>query len=292
MVEPIASFESRTLSLNGLGIHYLQGGRGSPLVLIHGLGSAASLEFQFNLEAFATAHQVLAVDLPGFGQSDKPAADYSISFFINLLLGFLASQRLERAAVLGVSHGGRIALGLALQAPRTVERLVLVDALGVGAPRRVLAYQLMTVPAIGELILSGTAQALRRLDPRLIRRLWGWYLSRPRAMDRVLDDDRILSHRRQMWTPGYRTAYLRTLRSVAGLRRLQDNVTLTDRLRELSMPTLLAWGRHDRLFPVQQAAEAAERIPRAQFVIFEHSGHTPQMEESERFNQVVLDFLA
>src|SRR2546430_14276438 len=100
----------------------------------------------------------------------------------------------ERAAVMGVSMGGRGALGLALESPDLVERLVLVDALGVGPPRRVLAYRILLTKGLGELTLSGTARALRRMNPPTIRRFWGLSLRRPGRGGAVLSDERIANH--------------------------------------------------------------------------------------------------
>lgn len=285
------SFESRTVSVDGVSVHYLSGGQGSPLVLVHGLGSSAQVEFFYNLEALASRHLVLGVDLPGFGRSDKPARQYDIPFFVTVLQAFLACLGLERAALMGVSMGGRVALGLALEQPSFVSRLVLVDALGVGLPRRVLAYRLLLTRGLGELALTGIARALRRMSPRLVRRFWGWYLRRPQAVDHLLTDDRIADHGAMLSTPAYRAAYLSALRSVAGMHRLRDGVVVEDRLKELTMPTLLIWGRHDHIFPPGHAEAAQRRIPGAQLEIFEQSGHTPQMEEPDRFNRLVLEFL-
>jgi pimeloyl-ACP methyl ester carboxylesterase len=285
------SFESRTATLDGVKVHYLCGGTGPPLLLVHGLGSSAAVEFYYNLEALAAHHQVFAVDLPGFGQSDKPALEYTIELFVKVLRHFLASLGLDRTAVMGVSMGGRVALGLALEAPACVERLVLVDALGVGQPRPVLAYRLLLTRGLGEFTLSGTARALRGMRPRTIRRFWGWYLRRPGSVDTILSDDRISNHRRLLSTPAYRAAYLSALRSIAGTRRLRDGVVVENRLSELRMPTLLVWGRHDHIFPAAQAEVAAGRIAGSRVEIFEGSGHTPQMEEPDRFNRLVLDFL-
>ena len=291
MADSFPSFESRTATLDGVKIHYLCGGTGPPLLLVHGLGSSAAVEFYYNLEALAAHHQVLAVDLPGFGQSDKPPLEYTIDLFVKVLRHFLASLKVERTAVMGVSMGGRVALGLALDAPACVERLVLVDALGVGQPRPVLAYRLLLTRGLGEFTLSGTAGALRRMNPNTIRRFWGWYLRRPGSVDTILSDDRISNHRRLLSTPAYRAAYLSALRSIAGTRRLRDGVVVEHRLSELRMPTLLIWGRHDHIFPAAHAESARGRISGSRVEIFEGSGHTPQMEEPERFNRLVLDFL-
>ena len=137
MAAPFPSLESRTVTIDGVNIHYFCGGSGSPLVLIHGLGSSAAAEFYHNLEPLAAHHRVLAIDLPGFGGSDKPVITYSIDLFVKAVSDLMATEGVARAAVMGVSMGGRVALGLALESPQLVERLVLVDALGV-KPRELM----------------------------------------------------------------------------------------------------------------------------------------------------------
>jgi pimeloyl-ACP methyl ester carboxylesterase len=234
---------------------------------------------------------VLAIDLPGFGGSDKPALAYTIELFVRAVKDLMLSESLEPAAVMGVSMGGRVALGLALESPGMVERLILVDALGVGAPKAVLAYRLLLTRGLGELTLSSTARALRRMNPRTIRRLWAWYMQRPGRVDDILTDQRIADHGQLLSKPEYRAAYLSALRSLAGLHTLRDGVVVGERLKDLRMPTLLIWGRHDHIFPAAHAEAAAQRLPHGRVEIFEDSGHTPQMEQPERFNRLVLDFL-
>ena len=291
MAEPFPSFESKTVTVDGVNLHYFCGGSGPPLLLVHGLGSSASVEFHYNLEPLAAHHRVFAIDLPGFGRSDKPILAYTIDLFVRAVSDLMATEGIERAAVMGVSMGGRVALGLALDSPEKVERLVLVDALGIGAPRRVLAYSILLTRGLGELTLRGTARALRQMNPTMIRRFWGWYLKRPNRVDTIWTDERIASHGTLLATPAYRAAYLSALRSIAGMRQLRDGVVVQDRLTELRMPTLLIWGGHDHIFPASHAQVAVGRIPNGRLEVFDDSGHTPQMEEPERFNRVVLDFL-
>ena len=286
------SFGSRTVAIDGVNIHYVCGGSGSPVVLVHGLGSSAAVEFYFNLEPLAANHRVFAIDLPGFGHSDKPVLAYTIELFVKAVRDLMACETLERAAVMGVSMGGRVALGLALESPDLVERLVLVDALGVGPPRRVLAYRILLTKGLGELTLSGTARALRRMNPATIRRFWGWYLRRPGRVDTILSDERIANHGTLLSTPEYRASYLSALRSIARMGQLRDGITVEDRLSELRMPTLLIWGRHDHIFPASHAEAAKDKLRNGRVEIFENSGHTPQMEEPDRFNRLVLDFLS
>ena len=291
MAEPFPSFESKTVTIDGVNLHYFCGGSGPPLVLVHGLGSSAAVEFYYNLEPLAAHHRVFAIDLPGFGRSDKPVLRYTIDLFVRAVSDLMACEGIERAAVMGVSMGGRVALGLALDSPEKVERLVLVDALGVGAPRRVLAYSILLTRGLGELTLRGTARALRQMNPAVIRRFWGWYLKRPNRVASIWSDERIANHGTLLATPEYRAAYLSALRSIAGMRQLRNGVVVEDRLAELRMPTLLIWGGHDHIFPASHAQAAKDRIPNGRLEIFDDSGHTPQMEEPDRFNRLVLDFL-
>jgi 4,5:9,10-diseco-3-hydroxy-5,9,17-trioxoandrosta-1(10),2-diene-4-oate hydrolase len=291
VAEPFPSFQSKTVTIDGVNLHYFCGGNGPPLVLVHGLGSSASVEFYYNLEPLAAHHRVFAIDLPGFGRSDKPVLAYTIDLFVRAVSDLMAFEGIERAAVMGVSMGGRVALGLALDSPEKVERLVLVDALGVGAPRRVLAYSILLTRGLGELTLRGTARALRQMNPAVIRRFWGWYLKRPNRVASIWSDERIANHGTLLATPEYRAAYLSALRSIAGMRQLRNGVVVEDRLPELRMPTLLIWGGHDHIFPASHAQAAKNRIANGRLEIFDDSGHTPQMEEPDRFNRLVLDFL-
>jgi pimeloyl-ACP methyl ester carboxylesterase len=291
MAAQFPSFESRTVTVDGINIHYVCGGSGPPLVLVHGLGSSSAVEFYHNLEPLAAQHRVLAIDLPGFGKSDKPILDYTVDLFVNAVRELMTCEGIKRAAVMGVSMGGRVALGLALDSPDLVDRLVLVDALGVGPPRRVLAYRILLTRGLGELTLRGTARALRQMNPATIRRFWGWYLRRPARVETTWSDERIANHGTLLSTPEYRAAYLSALRSISRLTQLRDGIDVGDRLSELRMPTLLIWGRHDHIFPASHAESARDKLPNGKVVIFDDSGHTPQMEEPERFNRLVLDFL-
>src|SRR2546430_9719288 len=149
MAAKFTTIDSRTITIDGVNIHYVCGGSGPPLVLVHGLGSSAAVEFYYNLEPLAARHRVLAIDLPGFGKSDKPMLKYTIDLFVKAVRDLMACEGLERAAVMGVSMGGRVALGLALDSPELFERLVLVDALGVGPRRRAPAYPTPPTPGLG-----------------------------------------------------------------------------------------------------------------------------------------------
>src|SRR5919106_1614934 len=117
--------EERNINVDGLPVRYLTGGEGSPLVLLHALGESA-LNWRWVLPALARTHRVYAVDLPGFGFSAKPSAEYTPAFFARFIGAYLDALGLERTGLVGSSLGGLVALRLALAEPARVSALVLV----------------------------------------------------------------------------------------------------------------------------------------------------------------------
>jgi len=124
--------ESRWIKVGEIKTHYLFGGQGLPLVLLHGGGNDARNEWQANLEPLAQNYMVYAPDLVGFGLSDKPRVIYSAKFLTDFFTDFMNLLKLERASLIGHSLGGAIAVNFALKQPNRVEKLVLVDSLGMG----------------------------------------------------------------------------------------------------------------------------------------------------------------
>ncbi len=283
--------DSRFVEVQHMRLHYLVAGHGRPVLMIHGLGSSGGLEWRRNLEALAAQHRVFALDLPGFGRSDKPRIDYTLELFVECVSQFLDAVEVRRTALVGASLGGRIAVGLALRHPDQVERLCLVDALGFGRPARNWVYRAMVVPGLGEVILRGVEAAMRRLRPGVIRRLWAWYVRRPRRYAALLSDAHLKDVRTVFHEPGFQEAYLGTLRALARGRALRDHVQVGAEASELLVPTLIVWGAEDRLFPVAHAEAAARRIRGARLVVFAGCGHTPQLEDAARFNTLLAAFL-
>jgi 2-hydroxy-6-oxonona-2,4-dienedioate hydrolase len=126
-----AAVETQTVEVDGLPIRYLTAGEGPPLMLLHGAGDNA-LDWQWVLPDLGATHRVYAPDLPGSPDSARPAADYSPAFFTRFVAAFLDTLGIERAAFIGNSLGGLIALRLALSEPKRVMALILVDSAGLG----------------------------------------------------------------------------------------------------------------------------------------------------------------
>jgi pimeloyl-ACP methyl ester carboxylesterase len=280
------------LQLGSLRVHHTHGGRGSPVLFIHGLGSSGYMEWRFNLEATADRHRVFAPDLPGFGRSEKPRARYGIPYFTRFIERYMEERGLGSAAVVGASLGGRIALELALESPRLVRKLVLVNALGLGRPNVHVSYGLVTIPRVGEALMNVARGALRWAPSQTIRRVAARYAGSSSDLTRTMDDAYLDNLRELYAAEGYHNAYLATVRSLVTPKAVfggQHDMTM--RLNELKVPVQLIWGADDPLFPVAHAARAHSLIERSRLTVIEGAGHTPQAERPEEFNRVLHAFL-
>ncbi|TAN33435.1 alpha/beta fold hydrolase [bacterium] len=289
---PAKALRSGMLEMGSIRVHHTYGGRGSPLLFIHGLGSSGYIEWRFNLAAAAARHRVYAPDLPGFGRSEKPRARYGIPYFTRFIVRYMEGRGLRSAAVVGASLGGRIALELALEHPRRVSKLVLVNALGLGRPRVHVSYGLMTIPTVGEAWMKIARGALHWAPSAMIRRVAGRYAGVSSDLDRTMDDAYLRDLRELYAAEGYHDAYLATVRSlVTPGALLGARYDLTGRLSEIKAPVQLIWGADDPLFPTAHAARAHSLIAHSRLAVIEGAGHTPQAERPEEFNRVLHAFL-
>jgi pimeloyl-ACP methyl ester carboxylesterase len=290
---PPRALHSGFTELGSLRVHHTQGGRGAPVLFIHGLGSSGYIEWRFNLEAAARRHRVYAPDLPGFGRTEKPRARYGIPYFTRFIERYMDARGLRSAAVVGTSLGGRIALELALEHPRRVNKLVLVNALGFGLPKVHVSYGLVTIPRLGEAVMNIARDALHWAPSHMIRRVAGRLSGASHDLKRTMDDAYLDNLRELYAAEGYHDAYLATVRSLVRPRALfGGHHDATKRLNELKIPVQLIWGANDPLFPLAHATLAQSLIKGSKLAVIEGAGHTPQAERPEEFNRVLDKFLA
>ena len=275
-----------------LRLHHTYAGKGTPaVVLVHGLGSSGYLEWRFNLAALAGSRRVLAPDLPGFGRSEKPRASYGVPLFTRALERSLEAVRLKPVTMVGASLGGRVVIEFALRYPDRLERLVLVNAFGLGLPRFQLGYPLVTVPRLGEAVLLLARSALRYASPDVVRRLVGRYMHPSGDLERTIDDAYLADLLELHEAEGYHDAYLATVRSLSRPGTLLAGRDLVPRLARTGLPVLLVWGAEDPLFPLEHAERAHRELPGSRLAVLEGAGHTPQAERPDEFNSVVESFL-
>jgi pimeloyl-ACP methyl ester carboxylesterase len=277
----VTALDHRSIRLHGRELSYLAGGEGPTLLLVHGIGGDWRT-WETVLDGLARHHHVVAVDLPGHGDSDKGAGDYSLGSLASALRDLGGALGIEAATLVGHSLGGGVAMQFAYQFPERCERLVLVSSGGLG-PDVGLALRLATLPG-SELFLSVTAPAARRLmhlaagagrTLRVRPAVEAEFYSRTFA---ALAD------------PDTRAAFLGTLRGVVG--RRGQRVDARDRLYLAEyMPTLIVWGERDAILPVAHGRAAREAMPASRLEIFEDAGHIPQLDDPGRFIAILEDFV-
>jgi pimeloyl-ACP methyl ester carboxylesterase len=270
------------LTLHGDKIAYRQAGRGPALVLIHGITSS-SATWERVMPGLARHFTVIAPDLIGHGESDKPRGDYSLGAHATNLRDLLVVLGHERASVVGHSLGGGIAMQFAYQFPERCERLALVDSGGLGREVNIL-LRAATLPG-AELVLPLLA-ATRLLDAG---RLAGGALERLGL--RVRTDVQEIAHGHATLSDAQaRAAFVHTLRAV--VEPSGQRVDASARLHlSAHIPFLLIWGEHDSIIPPAHGEAAHAQVDASRFELFADSGHFPQLDEPARFVDVLVDFL-
>lgn len=279
-----SAIEDGRVDVDGVEVHYLAAGaEGPPVVLLHGGGlDSAALSWGETLPRLADRYHVFAPDWPGHGESDRPDADYSIPYYIDVLDSFLDALNVDRAHLVGLSMGGGVALGYALDRPDRVDRLVLVDSYGLGRdlPGGFLSYLFVHLPFASRF----TYAALRRS-----RRLVGASLRRVVDDPTVVTPELVDSVVAELARPRTGRAFARFQRSEVGPTGLRT--CYHDRLPDLEAPTLFVHGERDRLVAVPRSIRAATLAPEGDLAAFEHCGHWPPREQPKKFARVVGEFL-
>jgi pimeloyl-ACP methyl ester carboxylesterase len=267
-----AAIAARDVTVLGFKLHYLEAGRGAPVVLLHGLGGDGS-RWQPNIAPLAKDFHVFALDQIGFGQSDKPLANYHTGMLAEFLVDFLKAVGVPKASLVGNSMGASVALYTAVTYPDKVDRIVLADG---GGFRDANAQ-----PA------APTAETLRRRQ-----------LQNSVTRQETRDFFTILFHDKSLVTDKMVDDQLALrLRSAFTISRIQESGergigSLTEaQVRAVRAPTLIVWGKYDELASPAGADRLEKTIPGAKKVIIDNCGHLPQLERAAEFNQIVRQFL-
>jgi pimeloyl-ACP methyl ester carboxylesterase len=257
----------------------LSAGQGEPVLLLHGLGATKG-SFLPTIAGLAPAFEVIAVDLPGFGDSFKPlAAPYHAPFFAAALVELMDRLGIERAHLAGNSMGGRIALEMGLRHPARVRRIGLL------------------APSLAWRRARPWAPFLRMLDPRL-----GFVQLAPRPVVEAIAH-RLLPEAAPSWLRAGVDEFLRaylTPRGRVALYAAARQIYLEEphgakgfwtRLATLAVPALFVWGVHDRLVPLGFAQHVRDTLPSAHHLELD-CGHVPQIERPDETNAALREFFA
>jgi pimeloyl-ACP methyl ester carboxylesterase len=281
-VSRVPQVELREMQLHGHRVCYRCAGSGPVIVLVHGITSN-SATWERVMPYLAERFTVIAPDLLGHGESAKPRGDYSLGAYASGVRDILVALGHDRATFVGHSLGGGIAMQLAYQFPERCERLVLVSSGGLG---RELSFLLRAAALPGsEVVLPGIASPrLRDLGRALGRGLERLGLKAGTDIAEMARGHASLSDR------DARAAFVHTLRTMVdpGGQRVNamDRLYLAEHV-----PFLLIWGARDSVIPVEHAYAAHELVKSSRLEVFPDAGHFPQLDEPQRFLDVIRDFM-
>jgi pimeloyl-ACP methyl ester carboxylesterase len=254
-------------------------GAGELVICAHGLGGTKA-SFLPTLAALADSYRVVAVDLPGFGESDKPiGAPYNAEWFAGAIFSLMDALETERAHLIGNSMGGRIAIEAGLMAPERVTTLTLLSpALAWLRDRRWAAVVKALRPELGLLQM-----APKQLTEGIVRRMIpgaqnGWAAA---GVDEFL---------RAFHTPRGRAAFYAAARNIY-LDEPHGDDGFWTRLAALSPRSLFVWGRKDQLVPIAFMKHVERTLPAARHVEL-NCGHVPQIEDPDGTHKAIRRFLA
>ncbi|MBI2386365.1 MAG: alpha/beta fold hydrolase [Elusimicrobia bacterium] len=265
---------TETMTVAGLKTNVLRGGKGEPVILLHGLG-ASSYSWRYALPELAKHYEVFAPDLPGFGRTDKPwDFDYSIHGLHAWILKFMDHAGIKSARFAGNSMGGVLSLWTAMEAPSRVERMALFGTPAYVENRPKMLWPL-SWPVIGGLYEWALGDVTLR------------YIANATFVDKSKVDERMVAE------------YGHALKSAAGRRAVAEFVRRAippdhreriKRYRDVTHPTLVLVGELDKMVGRAGAERLVKEMPNATLCILDACGHAPQEDAPERANPRLLEF--
>ena len=259
--------------------HYQIGGgsadRATPVVLVHGFSVPFFVWDPTFAGLTAAGLPVLRYDLFGRGYSDRPRARYDIDLYDRQLVQLIRTLGLpEPVDFVGLSMGGAIAVGFADRHPALVRRLVLLDPAGLPMPGTT-GPGILKVPVLGEIVMATVGKRL------MVGGLTGDF------HDPAQLPELSRKYRAQMRYPGFLRALLSTIRHGP----LQTMADAYERVGRDTRPVLLVWGTEDKTVPFELSETARATLPTAVFHAIHGAGHVPHLEQPDRINRLLIDFL-
>ncbi len=276
---------SHDVRVNGIKTRFVTAGDGEALVLVHGgePGTGGEYGWRHNIAALAGHFRVYALDQIGFGATDKPQINYTDAVLVDHIAGFIDVLCMERVHLMGNSMGAYGVARYAVDHPERVGKMVLVGSASIA-----VAMGIHYKPTEASAALHLALEQPSRENVKAM--LEGLVQNRSEITDGLIDE-------RIKWItmPGAQE----TMRSLGRYRtrlkndpNLRQQYSLKGRLDELTIPTLMIWGKEDHFAPVELGYELRKMLPNlTAFHVLENSGHQTQHDEAEKFNRLAIEFL-
>ena len=264
---------SRDIDLGGVRIHYADAGSGDCIILCHGipLAMATWQDLFFRLRRH---YRVIALDMPGYGRSSKGRGDYSLEGISSGIADLCSALGIEKTHLIGSSFGAAVAMTLSLSHPALVDRLVLINSVGIAGGTH-------SIERLVRRTLVRNAASWALLQRRLGRSI---FRSKLRASyTRVQPDEALVDH--------YYALLLRDNGAQTFLQTLEcfDERALQKRLPELACPVLSIWGSDDRVLPLRKSFAVQRLVPNCWSTIIP-AGHLPHEELPDECVQRIHGF--
>jgi len=260
--------KEKFVTVNRNNIRYLEEGESDHnLILLHGLGGYAERWISL-IPHLSKKYHVFAPDLIGYGQSDKPSVDYTPEFFTKFVFDFISTLGIKDTYIIGTSLGGQITAECAAAQHPNIKKIVLVS------PAGIMRKSTPTLDAYTMAALYPNRDSVKNAYQMMIG---------PGKQVSEISIERFVNN---MSRPNAKMVFLSTL---LGLKNAPD---IFDKLQKISIPTLVVWGREDKLIPFEYSQQFVSSIKNCEFMPIEGCGHSPYVEDPERLAEIVIKFFS
>ena len=262
---------ARYVTARGQTLRYVRAGSGPTLVLVHGYGESL-VAWRGLFDELARSNDVIAIDLPGFGLSSKPAHGYATDSIAGVLLAALSALGVQRAVLAGHSMGGAVSVAAAVREPGRVEALILIAPAVIGVPA-----------ALPDSLTEASANAARRAVARYegLRTRF----TPPHDAQWMAESDSALAY-----LPAGDSAYAAAAAAV--LAEFDFGFLTPQRAAALTLPALVVWGEYDPVLSLEAGRRMAAQLPAAEFRVIPRSWHRPHEERPAETGRLMSEFLA
>ena len=260
--------DEKFVTINRNKIRYLEDGKSDRnILLLHGLGGYA--ERWSNVIPFlAKKFHLYVPDMIGYGQSDKPTADYTPEYFVKFVFDFMEAVGIKNTVMMGTSLGGQVVIECAATQLPTIKKIILIS------PAGIMRKSTPTLDAYTMAALYPSKEAVKNAYQMMI------------GPDKQVSEISIERFITNMSRPNAKMAFLSTL---LGLKNAPD---IYDKLEKITVPTMLIWGKEDNLIPFEYSQQFIMSINNCKFIAMEGCGHSPYVEAPEKLAELVIKFLS